>query len=128
MVFTLKKDTLISNTGLKIYVGLKLIIGNASGNEGQFRSIISKNAAIVPSIWGQDKRYENAIENYEDSRKSKENLKSTLIPGTVVTIKKIHFCTTGRPHFYLVKISSDLDSYNCDIKLALKLKELLLQL
>ena len=75
MTLELKNDTLFSNTGLKFFVGQKLIIGNASGEAGQYRSIISKKAAIVPSIWGQDKRFENAIENYVDSRKNKEKVK-----------------------------------------------------
>ena len=127
MTLVLKNDTLFSNTGLKFFKGQKLIIGNAANVSGQYRSIVSTGAAIVPSIWGQDKRYENAIENNIDSKKNKDKLRKSLIRGTVVTIRKIHFSTTGRPHFYLVNISSDSDSYSCDLKLALKLKELLLQ-
>ena len=127
MVFGLNGDTLFSNTGLKIFVGQKLIIGNASGEAGQYRSIISKKAAIVPSIWGQDTRFEYAIENYVDSKKSKEKVKKSLIPGSLLTIKGIVLSKTGKPHFYLVALSSDSDGYKCDIKLALVLKEILLQ-
>ena len=61
MTFEWKGDTLYSTTGLKLYVGQQLMIGKPSGIDGYFRSVISKKAAIVPSIWGQDKRYENAI-------------------------------------------------------------------
>jgi len=104
-----------------------LIIGNASGEAGHYRAIISKKAAIVPSIWGQDKRYENAIENYVDTKKSKEKLKKSLIPGNKLTINKIGLSKTGKPYFYFVSLLSDVDRYNCDIKLALILKELLLQ-
>lgn len=127
MTFELKKDTLYSSTGLKIFVGQKLIIGNASGEGGQYRSIISNKAAIVPSIWGQDKRYDNAIENYVDSKKNKEKLMKFLIPGNPLTIKAIGLSTTGKPHFYMVALSSDTGGCKADIKLALVLGELLLQ-
>ena len=127
MTFELKNDTLYSSTGLKLFVGQKLIIGNASGEGGQFRSIISSKAAIVPSIWGQDKRFENAIENYVDSKKNKERLKKFLVPGTPLTIKGIGLSKTGKPHFYMVLLSSDSGGCKADIKLALLLGELLLQ-
>ena len=122
----LKNDTLFSDTGLNFFVGQKLIIGNAAGESGYYRSIIDKNAAIVPSIWGQDMRYENAIENHVNKKKSREKVKSSLVPGDLLTIKGIGFCKTGKPHFYLVSLSSGSDTFNCDIKLALILKELLL--
>jgi hypothetical protein len=127
MTIELKNDTLFSDAGLKFFVGQKLIIGNAAGEEGQYRSIISRKAAIVPSIWGQDKRFENAIENYVDSKKNKEKVKKSLIPGNLLTVKRISFSKAGKPHFYIVYLASDSDGYNCDIKLALILKELLLQ-
>lgn len=76
--FEFKNDTLYSATGLKLYAGQQFIIGNAAGEDGQYRSIISSKAALVPSIWGQDPRYEYAIENYVDSKKNKEKLKKTL--------------------------------------------------
>jgi|SRR5688572_20855429 len=126
MTLELKNDTLFSNTGLKFFVGQKLIVGNASGEAGNYRSIIYKNAAIVPSIWGQDMRYENAIENHVNKKKSREKVKSSLLPGNLITIKGISFSKTGKPHFYLVSLSSGTDVFNCDIKLALNLKELLL--
>jgi hypothetical protein len=109
------------------FVGQKLIIGNGSGEGGQYRSIISKKAAIVPSVWGQDKRYENAVENYVDSRKSKEKLRKILIPGNSLTIKAIGFIKTGRPHFYMVTLAADGEGCKADIKLALVLGELFLQ-
>jgi hypothetical protein len=127
MALELKNDTLFSSTGLKFFVGQKLVIGNAAGQAGYYRSVISKNAAIVPSIWGQDMRFENAIENHVNKKKSREKVKNSLLPGNLLTIKRINFCKTGKPYFYLVSLSSDLDSYNCDIRLALLLKELLLQ-
>jgi hypothetical protein len=127
MTFELKNDTLYSTTGLKIFVGQKLIVGSASGEEGQYRSIISRQAAIVPSIWGQDRRYENAIENYVDSKKNREKLKKLLIPGTTLTIKGIGLSKTGKPYFYMIGLSSDSGGCKADIKLALVLRELLLQ-
>ena len=127
MTLELKNDTLFSNTGLKLFVGQKLIIGNASGEAGQYRSVISKKAAIVPSIRGQDMRFENAIENYIDSKKNKEKVKATLIPGNLLTIKRIAFSKTGKPYFYIESLVSETDGYSCDIKLALLLKELLMQ-
>jgi hypothetical protein len=127
MAMELKNDTLYFGTGLKLFTGQKLVIGNASGGAGTYRSIISKKAAIVPSIWGQDKRFENAIENYVDSEKNKEKVKKALIPGNILTIKKISLSKTAKPYFYLVSLSSDTDGYNCDIKLALTLGEILLE-
>ncbi|MBN9297143.1 MAG: hypothetical protein J0I41_09030 [Filimonas sp.] len=125
MTFELRNDTLVANSGLLIFVGQKFLIGNSTGKEGQYRSIISKKAAIVPSIWGQDKRYENAIENYVDSKKNKEKVKASLIPGNLLTIKSIKLSKVGKPHFYIASLSSPSDDYNCDIKLALRLGELL---
>ena len=127
MTFELKNDTLYSSTGLKIFVGQKLIIGNASGEGGQYRSIISNKAALVPSIWGQNKRYENAIENYVDSKKNKEKLRKFLVLDNPLTIKAIGLSKTGKPHFYMVILSSDATLCKADIKLALLLGELLLQ-
>ncbi len=121
-----KNDTLFYSNGLKLFIGKKLIIGDPVGEAGLYRSIISKKAAIVPSIGGQDMRYENAIENYVDSKKNKEKLKKSLIPGNLLIITKISFPKTGKPYFYLVSLASDTDSYNCDVKLALILKELIL--
>jgi len=88
MLFELKNDTLFSNTGLKIFIGQKLMIGNAAGEAGQYRSVISSKAAIVPSIWEQDLRDENTIENYVDSKKNKEKVKKSLVPGNVLTKKE----------------------------------------
>lgn len=127
MTLELKNDTLFSNTGFKIFVGQKLSIGNAAGEGGYYRSVISKDAAIVPSIWRQDMRFENAIENHVNKKKSMEKVKKSLIPGNNLTIKKIRFSKTGKPYFYLVSISTDTDDFSCDIKLALILKEFLLQ-
>ena len=122
-----KDDTLFYSNGLKLFIGQKLMIGNAAGEAGQYRSIISKKAALVPSIWSQDMRYENAIENYEDSKKNKEKVKKSLLSGNILTITKIGFQKTGKPYCYLVFLSSESDSYKCDIKLSLILKELLLK-
>ncbi len=123
----LKGDTLYFNDGVKIFVGQVLNVGKPSGVDGQFRAIISKKAAIVPSIWGQDKRFEYAIENYADSKKSKEKLTQFLLSVKVLTIKKIILTNTGKPYFYMVVLSSEKDECKADIQLALKCKELLLQ-
>ena len=127
MTFELKNDTLYSNTGLKLFVGQQLIIGNASGDGGQFRSIISTKAAIVPSIWGQDKRYENAIENYVDSKKNKEKLRQFLVTGNSLVIKGIGLSKEGKPHFYMVLLSSETGACKADIKLALRSSELVMK-
>ena len=127
MTFELKNDTLYSSTGLKLFVGQQFIVGNASNDGGQFRSIISTRAAIVPSIWGQDRRYENAIENYVDSKKNKEKLRQFLVPGNSLTIKWIGLSKTGKPHFYMVLLASETGACKADIKLALRLGELLLK-
>ena len=124
--FELKNDTLYSSTGLKLFVGQQLTIGQPSGTDAHFRSIISKKAAIVPSIWGQDKRYENAIENYVDSKKNKEKLKNFLLSVKSLTINGISLSKTGKPHFYMVFLSSNTGECKADIQLALKLNELLL--
>ena len=124
---TLKGDTLYAAEGLKFFIGQQLTVGDPSGIDGHFRSIISKKAAIVPSIWGQDKRYENAIENYVDSKKNKERLTQFLISAKSLTVKKIIMAKTGKPYFYMVLLSSDTEECKADIQLALKLKELLLK-
>ena len=126
--FEWRHDTLYSNNGLKLFVGQQLTVGEPAGVAGKFRSIISKKAAIVPSIWGQDRRYENAIENYVDSKKNKEKLNSFLLSVRSLTIKRIQLSKTGKPHFYMVLLSSGSGECQADIKLALALKELQLNL
>ena len=121
--FQLKNDTLYSSTGLKFFRGQKLIIGNPAGNEGYYRSIIYR-AAILPSIWGQDKRYDHAIENHVNVKKSREVVKQSLISGKVLIIKGIGLWKESKPHFYLVSLASDSDVFGCDIQFALSLKEL----
>jgi hypothetical protein len=121
---TLRDDTLYIDETQKIYVGQQLNVGEPSGANGQFRSIISKKAAIVPSIWGQDKRYEYAIENYVDSKRNKEKLTIFLQSAKSLTIKKIKMAKIGKPYFYLIVLSSETEECSADIELALKLKEL----
>jgi hypothetical protein len=105
--FQLKNDTLYSSTGLKFFTGQKLIIGNPAGDDGYYRSIIYRNAAIVPSIWGQDKRYDHAIENHVNVKKSREVVKESLIPGKFLTIEGIGLYKGSKPHFYIIGVASD---------------------
>ncbi len=123
----LKNDTLYSSNGLKFFTGQKLVVGNPAGDEGYYRSIIYRNAAIVPSIWGQDRRYDHAIENHVNVKKSREVVKQSLIPGKTVTIKGMGLLKGSKPNFYIVSIASDTVILNCDIQFALSLKELSLQ-
>jgi len=121
--FQLKNDTLYSSTGLKLFRDQQLIIGNAAGEDGYYRSIIYKTA-IVPSIWGQDKRYDHAIENHVNVKKSREGVKQFLVPGRTVTIKGIGLSKEAKPHFYFVSLASGSEVFGCDIQFALSLKEL----
>ena len=122
----LKNDTLYSSTGLKFFKGQILLIGYPAGEDGYYRSIIYKTA-IVPSIWGQDKRYDHAIENHVNIKKSREGVKQYLLPGKTVVIKGIGLWNDGKPNFYLVSLTSESETFSCDIQFALSLKELLLQ-
>lgn len=122
-----KNDTLFTDTGLKFFVGQKLIIGNPAGNDGYYRSIIDKRAALVPSIWGQDPRYPYAIENHVNKKKSREKVKKNLIPGNSVSIKGIGYSKTGKPYFYAASISTGSEDFLCDLKFALLLNELILK-
>src|SRR5438552_13004856 len=97
--FQLKNDILYSSTGLKLFKGQKLVIGNPAGDDGHYRSIIYRNAAIVPSIWGQDRRYDHAIENHVNVKKSREVVKQALIPGKFLIIKGIGLWKESKPHF-----------------------------
>jgi hypothetical protein len=126
MTLELNNDTLYSSTGLKFFIGQKLVIGIPAGNGGYFRSIIHRKAALVPSIWGPDSRYENAIENHVNKKKSREIVKKLLLPGNVVTIKRIFFSKTGKPYFYMASFTFSGEDFNCDLKLALILGELIL--
>jgi len=121
--FQLKNDTLYSSNGVKFFKGQQLIVGNPAGEDGYYRSIIYKTA-IVPSIWGQDSRYDHAIENHVNVRKSREGVKHHLVPGKFVTIKGIGLWKNSKPNFYLVSLGSDAEVFGCDIQFALSLKEL----
>ena len=121
--FQLKGDTLFSSTGLKFYRGQQLIIGNPAGEDGYYRSIIYKTA-IVPSIWGQDKSYDHAVENHVNVKKSREGVKQLLVPGNSVTIRGIGIWKNSKPNFYLVSLASGSEVFGCDIQFALSLKEL----
>lgn len=87
LLYDLKNDTLFDHHGGKIFVGQTLTLGNGATGNGKYRSIISKWAAIVPTIWGPDSRYENEIENHVDNKKGKASLLE-LTPGWPLTIKK----------------------------------------
>jgi len=121
--YQLKGDTLFSSTGLKFYLGQQLIIGNPAGEDGYYRSMIYKTA-IVPSIWGQDRRYDHAIENHVDKKKSREAVKKFMVPGNSVTIKGIGLWKNSKPNFYIVSLASGSEVIGCDIQFALALKEL----
>lgn len=122
----LRNDTLYSSTGTNYYIGQELIIGQPAGVDGYYRSITSRHAAIVPSIWGQDKRFEYAIENHVSGNKSREIVKQQFKPGKTVTIKSIRLWENSKPNFYLVWLSYANEAYACDIQFAVALKELLL--
>lgn len=119
----LKNDTLYYSTGLKFFIGQELVIGNPAGEDGYYRSIIYKTA-IVPSIWGQDRRYDHAIENHVNVKKSREGVKQLLVPGNSVTVKGIGLWKNSKPNFYLVSLVSNSEVFSCDIQFALSLKEL----
>ncbi|MBC7937644.1 MAG: hypothetical protein H7Y86_20025 [Rhizobacter sp.] len=126
-ILELKNDTLYYGNGIKFYTGQQLLIGKAAGSAGYYRSIIHKKAALVPSIWGQDKNYDHAIENHVNKKKSREIVRKTVVEGNLVTITKIFFSKTAKPYFYMASLSSGQEGFNCDITLALILKELVLQ-
>ncbi|RZJ99956.1 MAG: hypothetical protein EOO46_21435 [Flavobacterium sp.] len=119
----LKNDTLYFSTGLKFFVGQQLVVGNPAGDDGYYRSIVYKSA-IVPSIWGQDKRYDHAIENHVNVKKSREGVKRFLGTGKPVTIKGIGLWKNSKPNFYFVNLASGSEVFGCDIQFALSLKEL----
>lgn len=121
--YQLEGDTLFSSTGLKFYRGQQLIIGNPAGADGFYRSIIYKTA-IVPSIWGQDRRYDHAIENHVNIKKSREGVKQFFVPGNSVTIRGIGLWKNSKPNFYIVSLVSGSEVFGCDIQFALLLKEL----
>ncbi len=124
--YELKNDTLFSASGIKIFSGQKLQLGNATGYNGLYRSIISKWAAVVPRIWGKNPNFENDIENHVDNKKGKASLKK-LIPGQFYTVGKIRLMGyKNKYHYYLVTLVSDAGEYKADISLALQLRELLL--
>lgn len=122
--FELVNDTLVSASGLKIYPGQKFILGNPAGANGRYRAIISKYAALVPNIWGKNNGYENMIENYVSTKKSKKQVEALAPPGQVYTLGK-----GGKKQFqfYFTMLLSDTNDYQCDILLALRLRELVFQ-
>lgn len=124
--FELVNDTLVSASGLKIYPGQKFILGNPAGANGRYRAIISKYAALVPNIWGKNNGYENMIENYVSTKKSKKQVEA-LAPGQVYTLGKIGKGGKKQFQFYFTMLLSDTNDYQCDILLALRLKELVFQ-
>jgi hypothetical protein len=121
--FVVVNDTLISESGRKIFVGQKLKLGKPSGNNNSYRSIISKYAALVPNIWGNNNGLKHLIENYVDNKKGKKQL-AELIPGQIFTIGKI--VKTGKKEFqfYYGKLLTESTNYGCDILFALELGEL----
>ena len=118
-------DTLYTGTGIKIYAGQQLMVGQPKGSSGRYRSIISRKAALVPAVWGQQSPTGHAIENNVGSKKDKVLMK-LLIPGTKVTIQSIRLSKTGKPHFYLALLSTEAGVYQCDINFALEIEELIL--
>ena len=124
--YELRNDTFFLNSGLKISIGQKLITGNGAGINGQYRSIISDYAAVVPRIWGKNPNYENDIENHVDDKRGRKQMKE-LTSGQYFTIKKILLAGNKKKyHYFLAFLSSHKYNYKCDIVLALNLGELLL--
>ena len=119
----LQHDTLYAGNGSVFFEGQELVIGDPAGDDGYYRSIIYKSA-IVPSIWGQDNRYDHAIENHVNRKKGREQVKRLLTPGKSVRIKSISLWKGGKPNFYLVTLSSDGKVFMCDLQFALSLKEI----
>ena len=122
----LRNDTLFSNAGISIFVGQKILLGQPAAQD-RYRSILSKYAAIVPEIWGPNKRFENQFENYVDSKKGKASVRK-LKQGEYLAVTAIGIMGDRKSsQYYVVLLSSVQDKYKCDISLALSLGELLIQ-
>lgn len=124
----LRNDTLFVGSGIIIYPGQQFVVGTGARVDGGYRTIISKYAAIVPTIWGHNSKYEYDIENVVDSKKGRQLL-AELKPGQILTIGKIGKGGKKEYQYYSATLLSDGKElkYRCDILVALRLKELLLQ-
>ena len=127
MSFELRGDTLFSTTGLKLFVGQTVIAGTGAAGDGYYRFVTSSKAAIKPSIWGQDRRYEYAIENHISPEKSRAEVRQFFLPGDSLSIARIVWWKNSKPNFYLVWLTDGDKKFACDIKAALCFGELLLK-
>jgi len=89
--FNLSNDTLLSNDGLKIYVGQRLIIGKGSEPNGWYSTIGFKNGDLsFPVMFLYETELKNNYEYQQDPQKRvKDKVKEYLHAGDTVIVTKL---------------------------------------
>ncbi len=128
--YTLIGDTLFSNANYKIAVGQPLIIGNASGEEGRYQTIMFKSGASWPLLLFRDAEIRQNYEYQLDpTAREKDKVKGILAPGDTLIVRKIKRFggrRSGR-YRYVVTMGQKQGivavNFRCDISYAIRLGE-----
>ena len=131
--FIFRDDTLFSNKGFYIFVGQHLIAGKGSDEDGHYQTIGFKSAAAVPLLFLRNAEIKNNVDYQSDpSERDRDKVREYLDSGRSLIVTKIK--SMGRKknwHYYLVFLSDGTSSlslnYRCDIAMALRRKELLIE-
>ena len=125
--FTLVGDTLFSNKGFNLYVGMKVIAGNGSDENGWYR-YVRFNSAFTWEKWlFRDLEMKNNSEyKTDESKRELDKVKEFFPSGDTLEIKKIIKSRKKSIGTYLIlkPKSSFQSNFKCFISEAINSKEL----
>ena len=131
--YTLTNDSLFTNTGLSIVVGQRIIAGEATGINGWYKSIGFKSP-FNWSLWlFRDIELKTTYENRDDPTQDRKNdkLKDALHAGDLLLVTKIKKKGNKRRGYvyvvYFRNTTFPVTNFFCNIQLAIKTKELIIQ-
>jgi hypothetical protein len=131
--YTMAGNTLSTNQGFKIVVGQPIIIGEASGEQGWYRSITFKSPAAWPVLLFREQELSQNLDyQLDESIRDKDKVKGLLAKGDTLTVVKIKRFDNKRAgnqwYVVLMRLGQGLLSVNfrCYIMDAIRLGEVIL--
>ncbi|WP_298300079.1 hypothetical protein [Hydrotalea sp.] len=131
--YHLENDTLMTNSGFKIYEGLTLEAGNGSGANGIYQQIRFKTPLNASLLLFHDAEINTtyAYRSNPEIDRQNDKLKELLNKGDILSVKKM--MKRGNKKFgywyYLIlkQRKAPHTKFVCNIELAVNSKEILLQ-
>jgi len=131
-VYTLIRDTLMTNQNFRIYVGQPLVIGLASGERNWYETISFKSGASWPLLLMKKTETDlNPEYQMDPSIRERDKVKQYLTPGDTLFVTRIK--KYGKKKFgYWYRVSMGHKqgflslNFNCNIIDAIRKREVLL--